>query len=248
MDHVIPESRGGPTVVGNLVAACQKCNTKKTNQSLAEFLAQDPDRLAKIQQQVDEVVPLTAAGHLNSVMPTMLRVMEATGLPITITNGMSTAYTRDQLDVPKSHVNDAACLDLPTEVNNLSSAVTVLKRQSRHNRQSINCDDSGSPANKQEFPAYSRLPQAIQGYTTPPAHSIGPRRLKGIRTGDIVRIEHHSGNTFGRATLQIKAKRVVVKTKGQPTVTSSASRAKLVAHVGRWTVSRYRPTAEQQAD
>ena len=37
VDHVIPESRGGP-----LVAACQKCNTKKTNRSLADFLAKDP--------------------------------------------------------------------------------------------------------------------------------------------------------------------------------------------------------------
>ena len=249
LDHVIPESRGGPTVVGNLVAACGRCNTKKSNRSLGEFLPEDPERAAKIQQQADKLVPLASAGHLNSVMSSMLRVLEATGRPITITDGVSTAYTRDQLDVPKSHVNDAACLDLPTEVNNLSSAITVLKRQSRHNRQSINCDDSGSPANKQEFPAYSRLPKAIQGYTTPPAHSVGPRRLKGIRTGDIIRIERHAGNTFtGRATLQIKAKRVAVKTKGQPTVTASASRAQLVAHVGRWTVSQCRPTAAQQAD
>ena len=249
LDHVIPESRGGPTVVGNLVAACGRCNTKKSNRSLGELLPEDPERAAQIQQPVDKPVPLASAGHLNSVMSSMLRVLEATGRPITITDGVSTAYTRDQLDVPKSPVNDAACLDLPTEVNNPSSAVTVLQRQSRHNRQSINCDDSGNPANKQEFPAYSRLPKAIQGYPTPPAHSVGQRRLKGIRTGDIIRIEHHSGNTFtGRATLQIKAKRAAVKTKGQTTATASASRAKLVAHVGRRIVSRCRSTAEQQAD
>ena len=48
LDHVIPESRGGPTVVGNMVAACQKCNTRKSNRSLENFLAQDPERLAKI--------------------------------------------------------------------------------------------------------------------------------------------------------------------------------------------------------
>ena len=41
LDHIIPESKGGPTVVGNLVTACQQCNTRKTNQSLADFLAED---------------------------------------------------------------------------------------------------------------------------------------------------------------------------------------------------------------
>ena len=80
LDHVIPESRGGPTVVGNLVAACQKCNTKKSNRPLEDFLAEDPEQLAKIQQQVEQVVPLTAAGHLNSVMPRVLQVLENTGL------------------------------------------------------------------------------------------------------------------------------------------------------------------------
>ena len=97
-------------------------------------------------------------------------------------NRGSTAYTRHQLGIPKSHVNDAAGLNIPTEVNNHSSPVTVLKRQRQHTRQSINCDAKGSPANK-GFPAYSSLPRSTQGYTTPPAHSIGPRRLHGIRTG-----------------------------------------------------------------
>ena len=152
LDHIIPESKGGPTVVGNLVAACQRCNTKKSNRPLGEFLTKDLERATRIQQQVDKLVHLTGAGHLNSVMPTMLRILEATGLPITITDGVSTAYTRDQLDIPKTHVNDAACLDLPTEVSNRSGTVTVLKRQRRHTRQSINCDKGGSPANKTSSP------------------------------------------------------------------------------------------------
>ena len=245
LDHVTPESRGGPTVVGNLVAACQKCNTRKSNRSLEAFLTKDPDRLTKIQEQVKQVIPLTSAGHLNSVMPTMLRVLEATGLPITITDGVSTAYTRDQLDIPKTHVNDAACLNLPTNVDNHSGPATVLKRQRRHTRQAINCDAKGSPANK-GFPAYSSLPRAIQGYTTPPAHSVGPRRLRGIRTGDIVRISHHTGQTYtGRATLGLKNREV--KIKGRPTVSVSAPAARLIAHGGRWSVS-LRPAASDQSN
>ena len=100
-------------------------------------------------------------------------------------DGASTAYSRHQLGIPKTHVNGAACLDLPNEVTNTSGPATVLKRHRRHTRQSINCDAKGSPDNK-EFPTYSRLPKSTQGYTTPPAHSRGPRRLRGIRSGDIV--------------------------------------------------------------
>ena len=186
----------------------QQCNTKKTNLSLVQFLAEDPERLASIQRQVDQLVLLTPAGHLNSLMPALLKVLEDTGLPVTIFDGASTAYTRHQLSIPKNHVNDAACLDLPIEVNNHSGPVTVLRRQPRHNRQSINCDANGSPASK-HFPDYSRLPKSTQGYTTPPAHSAGPRRLNGIRSEDIVRIDHHTGQTHtGRATLALKDQRV----------------------------------------
>ena len=241
----VPASKSGPTVVGNLVTACEKCNTKKTNQSLADFLAKDPEQLAKIQQQVDQLVPLTPAGHLNSVMPAMLRVPENTGLPVTISDGVSTAFTRHQLGIPKNHVNDAACLDLPIEVNNHSGPVTVLKRQCRRRRQSINCNAKGSPDSKY-FPAYSRLPKSTQGYATPPAHSVGPRQIAGIRARDIVRINHHSGqNCTGRTTLALKSQRVKIKTQGQPTITAAPSKSRLIAHAGRWTASRPKPTPAQ---
>ena len=247
LDHIIPESKGGPTVVGNLVTACQQCNTKKTNLSLVQFLAEDPERLASIQRQVDQLALLTPAGHLNSLMPALLKVLEDTGLPVTISDGASTAYTRHRLSIPKNHVNDAACLDLPIEVNNHSGPVTVLKRQPRHNRQSINCDANGSPTSK-HFPDYSRLPKSTQGYTTPPAHSAGPRRLNGIRSGDIVRIEHHTGQTHtGRATLALKDQRVKIKGKGQPTVSAKPARARLIVHGGRWTIPRRKPNTVKTA-
>ena len=176
----------------------------------------------------------------------MLGVLQATQLLVTISDGVSTAYTRDQLDIPKSHVNDAACLDLPTAVNNLNSPVTVLKRQRRHTRQSINCNANGSPCSK-DFPAYSRLPRATQGYTTPPAHSVGPRRLHGIRSGDIVRIHRKGQTRTGRATVALKNRRVKIKGQGQngQTVTAVPSQATLIAHGNRWSVSRRTAITDQ---
>ena len=192
-------------------------------------------------------MPLTSAGHLNSVMPTMLRVLESTGLPVTTSDGASTAYTRHQLGVAKSHVNDAACLDFPTQVQNLDIPVTVLRRQRRHSRQSINCNSHGSPASK-AFPDYCRLPRSTQAYITPPSHSVGRRRINGIGTGDIVRIMRHSGQTFtGRAIEDIKAQRVKIRRKGhQPErVSATASKTALTAHRSRWTVS-FRQDATHQ--
>ena len=160
MDHIVPKLKDGLTVVANLVSTCQQRNTRKTNQSADELLANDPARLSKIQDQVANLVPLTSAGHLNSVTPAMLRVLEPTGLPVTTSDGdgASTAYTRHQPGIPKSHVNDAAGLDFPTQVNNLEIPITVLRGQRRYNRQSISCNPNGSPASK-AFPDYCRLPR-----------------------------------------------------------------------------------------
>lgn len=239
LDHVVPVSASGPSVVGNLVTACHRCNQKKGNQDIADFLADDPEQLADVQRQLEQVVPLTPAGRLNSAMPTILDVLEATGLPVTISDGASTAYTRQQLGITKSHINDAACLDLPTQVVNLTTRITVLNRQRRHKRHSINCDEAGSPKSK-DLPAYSRLPKCQQGYTTPPAHSVGPRRLHGIRTGDLIRIRHGDGHTYtGRATLDLKARRVKIKRSNAPTVTAAPTRATLIAHASRWSVSHH---------
>ena len=70
LDHVIPESRGGPTVVGNLVAACPRCNTRKSNQPLADFLAKDPERalhknevLGLTRRNPEQKMPLRMARH-----------------------------------------------------------------------------------------------------------------------------------------------------------------------------------------
>ena len=247
LDHVIPESKGGPSRVQNLVTACMRCNKKKDNRPVTELLTNDPERLAKILQQLDQMVPLTSAGRLNSVMPAIRATLDATGLPVTHCDGVTTAFTRKQLGIGKTHVNDAACLDLPERLDNLDCPMTVLKRQRRHMRQSINCDGNDSPDSK-EFPAYSRLPRGQQGYTTPPAHSVGPRRLRGIRTGDIVQIRQKNRQTFtGRATLQLKDNRIHIK-RAKPdgsTATGAAATATLLAHTTRWEVILNQPPSKQ---
>jgi len=37
IDHVVPVSRGGPTIRGNLVAACRRCNSRKNARPVEDF-------------------------------------------------------------------------------------------------------------------------------------------------------------------------------------------------------------------
>jgi 5-methylcytosine-specific restriction endonuclease McrA len=37
LDHVIPQSKGGPNKWGNLVTACKKCNNEKADLTLKEY-------------------------------------------------------------------------------------------------------------------------------------------------------------------------------------------------------------------
>ncbi len=50
IEHVHPKDRGGSDRVSNLALACPACNTSKSNQPLAEFLAQDAGRRRRAAQ------------------------------------------------------------------------------------------------------------------------------------------------------------------------------------------------------
>ncbi len=41
MDHIVPVSRGGKSVKGNIVAACKACNSKKKYYTPAEIILRD---------------------------------------------------------------------------------------------------------------------------------------------------------------------------------------------------------------
>lgn len=45
LEHVIPISLGGGTIVDNVVPACASCNSKKANREPVAWLAEEPERL-----------------------------------------------------------------------------------------------------------------------------------------------------------------------------------------------------------
>ena len=196
LDHVVPESKHGAYRIDNLVTACRRCNQRKDNQDLDDFLAADPPRAQRIRRQLKQ--PLASATHLNWLMHLLRDNLAATGLPLVEHDAVTTALTRRQLEVSKTHVNDAACLGEPTGIINPPQAITKINHAGTGRRQMLSTPSKyGTPRYKagpigrlSPYRAYSRKPRDIQGFTTTPGHKKRARRINGITSGDLIRYEH----------------------------------------------------------
>ena len=56
IDHVIPKDKGGPSTYENCVAACQPCNSKKANRSLAQMGWTVPKRALKAPSHLSNLI------------------------------------------------------------------------------------------------------------------------------------------------------------------------------------------------
>ena len=216
-EHIVPKSRGGAYRIGNLVASCRRCNTRKDNRALEEFLADDPTRLANVQAQLK--VSLRSASHMNYLMRLLRERLSETGLPLVEHDAVTTAYTRRRLHIPKSHVNDAACLGNPLEVRNIPHRVTLIRSVGHGRRQMLwPPDKHGSPRHRKgnagrgsPYRRYSRRPVDQQGFVTMPGHRLRQRRVRNITSGDLVRYQHPKhGAVQGPAVLVNGNTRVAV--------------------------------------
>src|SRR5258708_2997677 len=79
IDHVHPRAKGGSDRIANLVIACHLCNQHKGDQSLEVFLADQPEVLARVQEQ--HTAPLKDAAAVNSTRWALYERLQAIGLP-----------------------------------------------------------------------------------------------------------------------------------------------------------------------
>ena len=222
LDHVVPRSLSGPNTPWNLVVACHKCNRRKDNQTVAEFLKRRPQRLANIEAQLQK--PLASAAHMNVIIPALLNRLRQQGVPVTEHDAAQTAANRQTLNVEKDHHIDAAVLGEPATLRGVPNHILAIKAIGRGQRKRIMPDKSGTPRS-QHWPAYCRLSPSERRKIPTPGHKNRRKRIDGIGTGDLVQIQHASGTVRGHATPY--RNRVSIGTK--PARTSFISTATLIA-------------------
>jgi len=119
IEHIIPKSRGGSSRVSNLTIACHECNQAKGNQTAEEFGY--PGIQAKAKK------PLKSAAFMNIVKKRLVSILDCD-----ITYGYITKHDRINLNLEKSHVNDAFVIAHGTGQHRCKTcAVTHTRRNNR---------------------------------------------------------------------------------------------------------------------
>jgi len=173
IDHIHPRSKGGSDRVSNLTLACFPCNQRKSNRDVAEFLAHDPKRLARIEAQRKE--PLKDAAAVNSTRWALFGRLKATGLDVEVATGGRTKWNRSRLQIPKEHCLDAACVGHVDTVEHWQQPVLGIKATGRGSYQRTRLTKHGFP----------------RGYLTRSKSAFG------FQTGDMVKAVVTKGKKVG---------------------------------------------------
>ncbi len=176
LDHVQPRSHGGSNRVTNLVLACVPCNRTKDDRGVEEFLSRDPNRLARIKNQIKS--PLRDAAAVNVTRWALYRALAATGLPISTGSGGRTKFNRLRLAIPKAHALDAVC------AGNMDSITAV--RGWEQPTLGISANGRGS---------YKRTRLTANGF--PRGYLMRSKSVHGFATGDMVRAVVPGGKKQG---------------------------------------------------
>ncbi|WAU86641.1 RNA-guided endonuclease IscB [Streptomyces sp. Qhu-G9] len=200
IDHLRARSRGGSDRISNLVLACAPCNQAKGSTSVDVFLANRPDRLAKILRQVR--TPLRDAATMNATRWRLTEALEPLGRPVHAQSGGRTMWNRTAMGLSKTHTLDALCVGrLDHEdgdaIVRLPKQVLVVKATGRGSYSRTTPDRFG-------FPRLRRA-RAKQHF--------------GYVTGDLVRAVVPTGKWAGTWT-----GRISVRAMGQHSLTTPTGR------------------------
>ena len=228
LDHIVPKSRGGTNRVSNLVVACQSCNIAKGNMPVEDFLARNPARLAKVRGVMRS--RLADASQMNIIVPALIGKVEQMGLPVSTHDAYTTSWTRNRLDIPKTHVNDALCIGSPDALGVIPESKTLIRATGHGDRQMLRAPDRHGNPRGQGYRDYCALDRERQGYTSCPGHRSRRKLLRGIASGDFVQLHHRKRGVFkGYAALDKKRGRVAVTVDNKP-VSVMAKDVVLLAH------------------
>lgn len=201
VEHIHPKSKGGSNRVSNLTLACECCNQKKGNKPVEEFLKKKPEVLEKIKKGAKQ--PLKDAAAVNStrnkIVETLSEVMPVKGF-----TGGQTKFNRCQLELPKDHHIDAACVGDVERLIFCATQPLRIKSTGHGNRQYQNVTKHGFPHGK---------PKSKDPF------------VKGFRTGDIGRAIVTSGKKIGTYV-----GRLAVRSSGSFNVTTKSGKVQGIGY------------------
>ncbi len=145
IEHIKPRSKGGSNRVSNLTLSCRRCNQKKGNRPIEDFLKGKPALLKKIMGQTKR--PLKDSAAVNATRWKLFETLKGFGLPIETGSGALTKMNRIRMDYPKAHWIDASSVGqsgLGVDLNPDMQILTI-KAMGHGSRQMARTDKYGFP-------------------------------------------------------------------------------------------------------
>lgn len=194
IEHIQPKSKGGSERISNLCLACHKCNQRKGNKDIKDFLKGKPEVLNRVLCQAK--APLKDAASVNSTRWALFNVLKSFGLPVRTGTGGQTKFNRIRFELPKAHWIDAACVGVVEASAYLDAAryeslrVDVIKLVTT---KILKVRATG-------FGGRQRCQTDKFGY---PRSTRPLRPILGFCTGDIVRADVPKGKYAGTFTARV---------------------------------------------
>src|SRR6476661_1367081 len=178
IEHIQPKSQGGSDRISNLCLACHKCNQRKGNRDIKDFLKGKSDVLNRVLKQAKTT--LKDAASVNSTRWALFNTLKSFGLPVSNGTGAQTKFNRIRFSLPKAHWIDAACVGVVNGIKLVTTKILKVKATGFGGRQRCQTDKFGYPQKHRPL-----------------------RPILGFCTGDIVRANVPKGKYKGTFTARV---------------------------------------------